>query len=70
MPNTAVIHYILEEVNFDYKMLDFRSSFFNSAGSRPGDKGDPSHPDPLMGGRGGGGSLQKNFLGPLGLSLV
>ena len=35
MADTAVIHYILEEVNVDYKMLDLKSSFFNSAGSRP-----------------------------------
>ena len=35
MADTTMIHYILEEVNVDYKMLDLKSSFFNSAGSRP-----------------------------------
>ena len=35
MADIAMIHYILEEVNVDYKMLDLKSSFFNSAGSRP-----------------------------------
>ena len=38
MANTAVIDYTLEEVNVDYKMSGLKSSFFNSAGSRPLDK--------------------------------
>ena len=56
MADTAVIHYILEEVYVDYKMLDSKSSFFNSAGSRPWDKGGPQSSRPFDGG-GGGGSL-------------
>ena len=67
MADTAVIHYILEEVNMDYKMLDLKSSFFNSAGSRPWDKGGPQSSRPFDG---GGGSLQKIFFGPLDLSFV
>ena len=55
MADTAVIHYILEEVNVDYQMLDLKSSFFNSAGSRPWDKGGPQSSRPFDGG--GGGSL-------------
>ena len=53
MADTAVIHYILEEVNVDYKMLDLKSSFFNNAGSRPWDKGGPQSSRPFDG-RGGG----------------
>ena len=67
MADTAVIHYILEEVNMDYKMLDLKSSFFNSAGSRPWDKGGPQSSRPFDG---GGVTLQKIFFGPLDLSFV
>ena len=66
MADTAVIHYILEEVNVDYKMLDLKSSFFNSAGSRPWDKGGLSHPDPLIG---GGGAVSKKFFFALQASV-
>ena len=69
MADTAVIHYILEEVNVDYKMLDLKSSFFNSAGSRPWDKGGPQSSRPFDWG-GGGGSLPKIFFCSSGLSLV
>ena len=65
MADTTMIHYILEEVNVDYKMLDLKSSFFNSAGSRPWDKG-PQSSRPFD----RGGSLQKIFFCPSGLSLV
>ena len=62
MADTAVIHYILEEVNVDYKMLDLKSSFFNSAGSRPWDKGGPQSSRPFDGGGGRGQSPQNFFL--------
>ena len=49
MANAAVIHYILEEVNVDYKISDLKSNFFNSAGSRPWDKGGPQSSRPFDG---------------------
>ena len=66
MADTAVIHYILEEVNVDYKMLDLKSSFFNSAGSRPWDKG-PQSSRPFDGG--GGGAVSKKFFFALRASV-
>ena len=63
MADTVVIHYILEEVYVDYKMLDSKSSFFNSAGSRPWDKGGPQSSRPVDG---GGGQSLKNFFLPFG----
>ena len=41
----------------------------NSGGSRPSDKGEPGHPDPEKK-SGGRGDLRKNFISPLGLSMV
>ena len=71
MADTAVIHYILEEVNVDYKMLDLKSSFFNSARSRPWDKAGPQSSRPFDWGGGGGGAVSKNFfVCASGLSLV
>ena len=42
----------------------FNQSAPYSGGSRPSDKGGPSHPDPEMGG--GGGGVQKEFFWPFG----
>ena len=43
----------------------------NGGGSRPSDKTGGGHPDPEIGGEGGGGEgLKKHFFGPAGLILV
>ena len=65
MADTAVIHYILEEVNVDYKMLDLKSSFFNSARSRPWDKAGPQSSRPFD----RGGAVSKKFFFALWASV-
>ena len=66
MADTAVMHYILEEVHVDYKMLNLKSSFFNSAGLRPWDKGGPQSSRPFDGGV---GAVSKKFFFALRASV-